>query len=561
MLFCFCLLISSLLILDVQTEVNEGHDLENDNFDLPGELHDVNRRDANKQYKRIEPKKRKPRKNTRKNSRQSVVFEGEHCQFIDFANVRSSGFECINGAKMVVKNKAGNRKQFLIADSRTIYGFVRSGGSKFATDCTSYTDKTCDIRCKAVTGLNSITLARSVQKKIPAGARVYSGANCEWIDLNKVLSDGVGCNNGYKFVIKPQSGNRRQLLLVEGKTILAFVTRGSKFTDCRDFTEVTSEVLCKAVASLETVSLPSACSTPGVTADTVGLLITGGFGGSGTSGGSGVLTSVEVWVPSTGQHCRVTDLPGWRTQHSQEAKTVCGGIGSDSWASCLTLNAEGSWDETTRTLVENRYYHVSWAYRGGTILMGGESSPRTSEKIDLSGISSSSFDLDYDTAYACAINLDSSVILTGGYVSLTTVTEYNEFGWLRDLPDLNQGRVDHGCSHWVDGIGRKHYIVAGGHFPTSPTGPTGYDLSSTEVMDESGSVWTLLSGELPSPRTSVRIANIGSRLFMAGGLGGTVLDEILEFDPITGEWSQADRMLQKRSGHDVSVITNFESFC
>ena len=57
-----------------------------------------------------------------------------------------------------------------------------------------------------MTGLSSISLARSVQKKIPAGARVYSGANCEWIDMNKVLSDGVGCANGYKFVVKPQSG-------------------------------------------------------------------------------------------------------------------------------------------------------------------------------------------------------------------------------------------------------------------------------------------------------------------------------------------------------------------
>ena len=61
-----------------------------------------------------------------------------------------------------------------------------------------------------MTGLSSISLsARSVQKKIPAGARVYSGANCEWIDMNKVLSDGVGCANGYKFVVKPQSGAER----------------------------------------------------------------------------------------------------------------------------------------------------------------------------------------------------------------------------------------------------------------------------------------------------------------------------------------------------------------
>ena len=44
-----------------------------------------------------------------------------------------------------------------------------------------------------------------------------------------------------------------------------------------------------------------------------------------------------------------------------------------------------------------RYHHVSWASPSGTILMGGGHSPRTSEKIDESGTSSYSFDLEYDT--------------------------------------------------------------------------------------------------------------------------------------------------------------------
>ena len=56
------------------------------------------------------------------------------------------------------------------------------------------------------------------------------------------------------------SGNRRQLLFVDGKTILAFVARGSKFADCSSYTEVTSQVDCKANANLETVSLPTSCS-------------------------------------------------------------------------------------------------------------------------------------------------------------------------------------------------------------------------------------------------------------------------------------------------------------
>ena len=35
----------------------------------------------------------------------SVVLQGEHCQYIDFAEARSSGSGCVDGTKMVVKNK------------------------------------------------------------------------------------------------------------------------------------------------------------------------------------------------------------------------------------------------------------------------------------------------------------------------------------------------------------------------------------------------------------------------------------------------------------------------
>ena len=62
---------------------------------------------------------------------------------------------------------------------------------------------------------------------------------------------------------------------------------------------------------------------------------------------------------------------------------------------------------------------------------------------------------------ACAIDLGSSVILTGGRDSPTKVSEY----WLRqsdeavfvtdDLPDLQQERYDHGCSFYYNDIGTK----------------------------------------------------------------------------------------------------------
>jgi len=106
---------------------------------------------------------------------------------------------------------------------------------------------------------------------------VYSGSSCEWIDLNKVSSNGVGCANGYKFVIKPKSGAssavqcslsmtviysgiRRQLLFVDGKTILAFVTKGAKFADCSSYTEVTSQVDCKVSLAVHVKTLQPVCA-------------------------------------------------------------------------------------------------------------------------------------------------------------------------------------------------------------------------------------------------------------------------------------------------------------
>ena len=56
---------------------------------------------------------------------------------------------------------------------------------------------------------------------------------------------------------------------------------------------------------------------------------------------------------------------------------------------------------------------------------------------------------------ACAINLGSSVILTGGRNSLTTVSEYNEAGYVKNLPPLLQGRYAHGCSFYDNEEGTK----------------------------------------------------------------------------------------------------------
>ena len=80
-----------------------------------------------------------------------------------------------------------------------------------------------------------------------------------------------------------------------------------------------------------------------------GLIISGGYPDD-TAG-----QSVEVYAPSTGQQCRLADLPGVRRGHSMEAKTVCGGLFwfSDTKKTCITLTSAGTWEKTT-DLLEKR---------------------------------------------------------------------------------------------------------------------------------------------------------------------------------------------------------------
>ena len=79
----------------------------------------------------------------------------------------------------------------------------------------------------------------------------------------------------------------------------------------------------------------------------LGLIISGGSSSSSYK-------SVEVFVPSTGQHCTLPDLPAKRFYHTMEEMVVCGGGDNDSGTrtSCLSLTDDG-W-ETTTTLLKSR---------------------------------------------------------------------------------------------------------------------------------------------------------------------------------------------------------------
>ena len=115
------------------------------------------------------------------------------------------------------------------------------------------------------------------------------------------------------------------------------------------------------------------------------------------------------------------------------------------------------------------------------------------------------------------------MLITGGADTPTTVSQYNEAGWVRDLPQLQEGRRRHGCSSYNNAEGSKvgidinyyrtiiifqTYLVAGGY-------SRGDYLSSTELLVETASAW-VYTGELPSPRNGLRGANIDNKVLMTG---------------------------------------------
>jgi len=102
-------------------------------------------------------------------------------------------------------------------------------------------------------------------KQRTATGRVYKGSDCEYIKLGSVTVND-GCTDGNKFVIKQVSGVRKQFLILNGEVVLAFVTKGKKFTACTSYTEVTTSVDCKVVSGLSDVDLSASSGNNTTTA-------------------------------------------------------------------------------------------------------------------------------------------------------------------------------------------------------------------------------------------------------------------------------------------------------
>ena len=100
-------------------------------------------------------------------------------------------------------------------------------------------------------------------------------------------------------------------------------------------------------------------------------------------------------------------------------------------------------------------------------------------------------------------------------------------------------------------------------------------LSSTELLREGSKAW-VTAGQLPGqPRKMLRGVSVDNRVLMTGkeirhhywdhdysisggyhafGRSGRPVDDIVEFDPETGEWKELGKMLDERFGHAMAVV-------
>ena len=126
----------------------------------------------------------------------------------------------------------------------------------------------------------------------------------------------------------------------------------------------------------------------------LGILMSGGYDNAGR-------TSVEVFVPSTGQSCSLPSLPDrGRYGHTMDSLLICGsGHEATAARNCLSFSS-GQW-VTSHTLVEKRSFQTSWKTDQGLVLMGslvGETG-YTSEIVPMAGEQGElSFAMQYESS-------------------------------------------------------------------------------------------------------------------------------------------------------------------
>jgi len=262
----------------------------------------------------------------------------------------------------------------------------------------------------------------------------------------------------------------------------------------------------------------------------------------------------ELLYANGTRFCKLPDFPELRSGHSQHGLTTCAGNSHNGsigiHTSCITLK-DGGWTDNDVSLLDKRYYHESFLRPDGKIqLMSGNPSDiedgKSTEVVDLEAKTSvSGFDLIEDySSHTCGIQPGDYVVITGYKNDV-----YDINGFVKSFPSLNTPRKSHGCGHYKNNDNKVVYLVTGGWI--------GEYLDSTELLIEGDASWTISEKKLPTGRSDLVGISINNKIFMTGGSddeSGTGLDEVIEFNTNTEEWSLVENMRNGRNSHATSVV-------
>jgi len=294
------------------------------------------------------------------------------------------------------------------------------------------------------------------------------------------------------------------------------------------------------------------------------ILVTGGASEK-------AIISVEVLNNDGTPLCMLSDLPNERLLHTMNNDMLCGGGNELPMASCLQYT-DGGWKEYTSYTHKKKIYHVSWLRPdGGVQLIGGWVAGRQEEHdptVIVKGSSSKpGFKTKHHTQNACAIQLDEYVVITGGQLNLhgaSFVTKYDTNGWIEDLPELNTGRLNHGCAHFYNNLNELVYLVAGGLSDLSGLEADEL-LASTEIMVEGSSYWTTPLN-LPNAIDGLVGISVNNQVFMIGGiqrLAEEPQSQILKYDTDQNDWLEVGKMNIPRNYHAATLMprAKIEQYC
>jgi len=258
----------------------------------------------------------------------------------------------------------------------------------------------------------------------------------------------------------------------------------------------------------------------------------------------------ELLYANGTKFCKLPDFPERRYGHSQHGLTSCGGQNGNGsfYNSCMTLT-DGGWADNEVSLLDKRYIHLSFLRPDGKIqLMSGHpyyiDDGKSTEVVDLEAKTSvPGYDLNRESDFSCGIQHGDYFVITGVENEV-----YDINGFVEELPSLNTPRKEHGCGHYKNNDDKVVYLVTGGYLI--------YEyLDSTELLIKGDESWIISEKKLPTGRFGLVGISINNKIFMIGGDDDdSFLDEVIEFNTNTEEWSLVGNMRDTRSGGSTSLV-------